>query len=517
MTIEIKLFGADYYLQGPRVPPTGVRPPPPPRFGGRLPPPGLPPRMPPPPMNPVFGPMRQRLPPPPRPGGVNRPSGPMPLFGPRVRAMAPMVPPMGLRGVGPRGPLMRPWHRRALPPQILSHMRPRFSIRNGNVKGKAMNNAKKVSKLEELELKKPWMTDEIRSEIQKKNKLYAKAKKNKDAKEWEEFKDLRNKVTRMIRDAKNDYLAKHPEQAHFYLNIEESYDQRNENYSKSKDESFYYKIGDIINFSSKNILSKHEKEHELYEDIEKWIMERKKRYPTKINVELRKAEEIEKLQRGEIIKQKQEITKRKRHKFLRSYNRKRIIKKEPIIISNNIEEQKETYRGLHRFFGTLCLRKEDLEIEKQSNNEIENNYKENINQISDEEEILDVLPKFTISNVPNLVANYESVSEESDMPEEVSFKKISLNNENKENNAIKDEVIYENRSIQTQPIDSVCKISKINLTLNQNSKNKEQKIINKMPPYTSQLLQKLLSRSIQHERNLICQCIKYIIDNNFFD
>lgn len=56
------------------------------------------------------------------------------------------------------------------------------------------------------------MTDEIRSEIQKKNKLYAKAKKNKDAKEWGEFKDLRNKVTRMIRDAKNEYLAKHPEQ-----------------------------------------------------------------------------------------------------------------------------------------------------------------------------------------------------------------------------------------------------------------------------------------------------------------
>lgn len=60
------------------------------------------------------------------------------------------------------------------------------------------------------------MTDEIRSEIQKKNKLYAKAKKNKDAKEWGEFKDLRNKVTRMIRDAKNEYLAKHPEQVFFF-------------------------------------------------------------------------------------------------------------------------------------------------------------------------------------------------------------------------------------------------------------------------------------------------------------
>lgn len=70
--------------------------------------------------------------------------------------------------------------------------------------------------LQELELKKPWMTDEIRSEIQKKNKLYAKAKKNKDAKEWNEFKDLRNKVTRMIRDAKNEYLTKNPEQVCVY-------------------------------------------------------------------------------------------------------------------------------------------------------------------------------------------------------------------------------------------------------------------------------------------------------------
>jgi len=63
------------------------------------------------------------------------------------------------------------------------------------------------------------MTDEIRNEIQRKNKLYAKAKKNKDAVEWEEFKDLRNKVTRMIRDAKNEYLAKHPEQV-FFVSVE---------------------------------------------------------------------------------------------------------------------------------------------------------------------------------------------------------------------------------------------------------------------------------------------------------
>jgi len=61
------------------------------------------------------------------------------------------------------------------------------------------------------------MTDEIRNEVQKKNKLYAKAKKNRSAVEWEEFKDLRNKVTRMIRDVKNEYFAKHPEQVFFII------------------------------------------------------------------------------------------------------------------------------------------------------------------------------------------------------------------------------------------------------------------------------------------------------------
>jgi len=44
--------------------------------------------------------------------------------------------------------------------------------------------------------------------------------------------------------------------------------------------------------------------------------------------------------------------------------------------------------------------------------------------------------------------------------------------------------------------------------------NRNQKILRR---YHNKLLEKLLSRSIQHERNLICQCVKYIIENNFFD
>ncbi|KOC66167.1 Nuclear fragile X mental retardation-interacting protein 1 [Habropoda laboriosa] len=269
------------------------------------------------------------------------------------------------------------------------------------------------------------------------------------------------------------------------------------------------------------------------EDIEKWIMERKKRYPTKANIELRKAEELEKVQRGEIIKQKQHVIKRKKKKLLRSYKRKRIVHKQSTEISCDIIEKTQTYRGLHEFSGTLSLKNENLHIENQSTNETENYYEESINHISDEEEIPVALPKFAVatSNVVNLVANYESSVEDNDAPEEISIKRVKLDDDItiEESNAVeeltnKNEVIdktyLSTKFSNPQLTDSGPKASKNkhNIALHRNAKNKDQKTtINKRQPYTSQLLQKLLSRSIQHERNLICQCIKYIVDNNYFD
>lgn len=154
---------------GSRILPAGARPLPPPRFGGRpaipqrIP---LPPRMPSPPrmrrmppMNPMYGPVdpRQRIPPPPPPpsqpprpvpggggAGISRLNGVPPLFpgGPRARGhLAPIAPPMG-----PRGPFMRPWPRRMLPPQMMPPMRPmRYNTANASLKGKPIRNAKKIN------------------------------------------------------------------------------------------------------------------------------------------------------------------------------------------------------------------------------------------------------------------------------------------------------------------------------------------------------------------------------------
>ncbi|XP_077282847.1 FMR1-interacting protein NUFIP1 isoform X2 [Temnothorax americanus] len=573
-------------LMGPRLPPAGARQLPPPRFVGRITPHGMPPRMPPlPPLNPMFGP-RQRLPLPPRPaGGVSRPNGMLPRFpaGPRSRGMAPIVPSMGPRGSGPpRGPPMRPWPRRMplppppppLPLQMVPPMRPRYNAGNGNVKAKTMGNAKKV-KVEELELKKPWMTDEIRIEIQRKNKLYAKAKKNKDAVEWEEFKDLRNKVTRMIRDAKNEYLAKHPEQAHLYPD-EEPYDQRDENYVSSGDDDDAPRYCEVCDrdFPSAADLSEHRRTHKLCgidgckfsahpslvekhismqhrtglyhrlkdlstpEDIDTWITERKKRYPTENNIKLRKAEELEKLQRGEIIKQNSNAhTKIKKTINTREKKRKP-RKRRARETNNNYVHMNGTYRGLCSFPGLTVLEEEASVVCSADQTDLREKI---IDNISDEDEI-DIpqastapesanLPVISSSVLPTLVADYES-EDDDEGPDEVPVKKIKMEYQD---DKITENTIHEESSTQvyketsnmqshTNGVDKSNKESQNTVVKCQDKQNREtnripinnknEKILHR---YHNKLLEKLLSRSIQHERNLICQCVKYIIENNFFD
>ncbi|KAG5324931.1 NUFP1 protein, partial [Pseudoatta argentina] len=582
-------------LMAPRLPPAGARQLPPPRFAGRLAPPppphGMPPRMLPPLLNPMFGPggPRQRLPPPPpRPvGGVSRPNGMLPRFpgGPRARGMAPIVPSMGPRGSGlPRGPPMRPWPRRMPPlPQMMPPIRIRYNTGNGNAKGKTGNSKK--SKIEELELKKPWMTDEIRNEIQRKNKLYAKAKKNKDAVEWEEFKDLRNKVTRMIRDAKNEYLAKHPEQAHLYPDSEDLCDMRDENYVSSDDDNktYYCEVCDR-DFPSEDDLSDHKRIHMvcgidgctfsahpslvqkhismqhrsgLYqklknlstpEDIEKWIKERKKKYPTEDNIKLRKAEELEKVQRGEIIKQNYNI-RSKTNKTMNVREKKRKPRKRHTRETNsNCIRTEETYRGLRPFAGITDLQEETDAVYLDEQVEQINFCGKDIDNISDEDDVSHAstpeyvsqtaaeptnLPTVTSSLIlPSLVADYES-EDSDDGPEEVSIKKrkteenlqdeITENTIHEENSMQVCEKISNAQSCTNADDESNNKFQNTVITdQNKQSREPNRVISNKnekffLRRYHNQLLKKLLSRSIQHERNLICQCVKYIIENNFFD
>lgn len=61
-------------------------------------------------------------------------------------------------------------------------------------------------------MNKPWVTEGMKNEIIKKHKLHQKAKKTKSKEDWDEFKEQRNKVTTMLREAKLEYIGAHPEE-----------------------------------------------------------------------------------------------------------------------------------------------------------------------------------------------------------------------------------------------------------------------------------------------------------------
>ncbi|KYQ60321.1 Nuclear fragile X mental retardation-interacting protein 1, partial [Trachymyrmex zeteki] len=380
-----------------------------------------------------------------------------------------------------------------------------------------------------------------------------------------------------------------------YPDSEDLYDMRDENYVSSDDDNttYYCEVCDR-DFPSENDLSSHKRTHMLCgidgctfsaypslvekhismqhrsglyqklkdlstpEDIEKWITERKKRYPTEDNIKLRKAEELEKVQRGEVIKQNYNI-RSKTNKTTNIREKKRKPRKRHIReINSNCIRTEKTYRGLRPFAGITDLQEETGAVYLDEQVEQANFCGKDIDNISDEDDIPQTstvpeyvsqtstapeyvsqtaaestnLPTVTSSLIPSLVADYESENSD-DGPEEVSIKKRKK--EENLQNEITENIIHEENSTQvckevsntqscTDADDELNNKFQNTVATNQNKQNHESNrmISNKnekffLRRYHNQLLEKLLSRSIQHERNLICQCVKYIIENNFFD
>lgn len=113
-------------------------------------------------------------------------------------------------------------------------------------------------------------------------------------------------------------------------------------------------------------------------------------------------------------------------------------------------------------------------------------------------------------------------------PEEVPIKKIRMqdnqDNEVTENKDNEEETL--NAASCTDAGNKSNERANSNKNVRQDNKPKreteriqvaqrqKERVLNR---YRNRLLEKLLARDIQHERNLICQCVKYIVDNDFFD
>lgn len=162
------------------IPPPGMRPPPSMRcrmpMGQRGP---VPPGMRPPPPNMRLGPGMR--PPPPH---LLRPIGP------------PMMPPHG-----PRGPR---FHARLPPPPPIQNKLRRIH------KGRIMK--KRRPSLKDVDLTKQWVTEQIKEEFCKKDNLLKLAKSTQKSSDWSQYRDQREKCSKIYNTTKLEYIGKHPEE-----------------------------------------------------------------------------------------------------------------------------------------------------------------------------------------------------------------------------------------------------------------------------------------------------------------
>lgn len=273
------------------------------------------------------------------------------------------------------------------------------------------------------------------------------------------------------------------------------------------------------------------------EEIRKWREERKNKYPTKLTIERKNAEYKEKIERGEKMgmgnnknnrrqgigtKQpfsKDRFTKSRRHntnsnKFFKKPNKNKL----PDLI------RKEDTRVLKPFGGIKQILLED------DKGTIDDGKKCNIDIMDD-----DWLDPHSVENtrcesnlcgaLTALIGNYGSSDEENEEQKEIIIKpnvnnRIDSNESQIANNDSDDGPPEETgilRSNYNQSSDSpgpnkpeISKKSKSNTKYN----HKKPELFKRKVPST--LLQKLLKQEINHERNVVLQCVHYIVNKKYF-
>lgn len=271
---------------------------------------------------------------------------------------------------------------------------------------------------------------------------------------------------------------------------------------------------------------------ETDEDIEKWKEERRKRYPTIANVEARKLAQEQRMKRGERLEEQksrfgkvndrqraQEFTPQNKNET-NAANKKKPRRQRNRKNKNSSQNDKQSQETNE----TEEITEQKIEEELPVTNEI---VKENENVIvnplttllgaydtasSDEEEeekqsadavnvvVASTSQEIAEEPVRSEIPIVESESEDDEPPEEQQIERIteeppvdSISNRKRSPDKSSDRPRPAKRAKKPTILDMTRKIR------NQNS-----------------LLEKLLQKDIRHERNVLLQCVRYVVKNNFF-
>ncbi|XP_056411395.1 FMR1-interacting protein NUFIP1 isoform X2 [Hyla sarda] len=257
------------------------------------------------------------------------------------------------------------------------------------------------------------------------------------------------------------------------------------------------------------------------DEINKWREERRKNYPTLQNVSKKIQLQKEKEARGDVLKTAQFG----KMKGMRNCGTKDISWNN----HQHAKKMKSELRPAELQGKTVEPPKEPLtsQIIPQPVNPLDMLAGSDPESDSGEEPTsagLTVIPKLVTSGLSKLMSSYGSASESDSEPEALPIKKVA--------NAIE-----ENRQIleaHGQTMDSKSSkagyTSKVTNTGSCNAATRSKVAHNKVhhkrghnakkPVNTrsrTSLLEMLLARDIRHERNVLLQCVRYIVQNNFFD
>uniref|UniRef100_A0A1B0DLG5 Uncharacterized protein n=1 Tax=Phlebotomus papatasi TaxID=29031 RepID=A0A1B0DLG5_PHLPP len=249
---------------------------------------------------------------------------------------------------------------------------------------------------------------------------------------------------------------------------------------------------------------------ESAEDIAKWREERRKNYPSAKNVELRRKAQEERVQRGERIPKdksrfgqqrfnKQHKGQKNFNKKKRAYNDKRPNKERP---SDPETIEQDSNQGIFMFKGTSEME----EFEEAKDNplaKLVGMYGSDSESEEEDESRKDVVKDLNSQCIEPVDSEKDQRAESPKSEDKVHDppemqKEISENTKKK---TIKRKAPKDNAEQPKRP-------TKIYEGLNYSFLRRKQ------PPT---MLSRLLEKEIRHERNVLLQCVRFVVENNFLD
>lgn len=306
------------------------------------------------------------------------------------------------------------------------------------------------------------------------------------------------------------------------------------------------------------------------EDIMKWREERKRKYPTQANIDLKQRAKVARKERGEKLEEpkgkfnqhqknqnqkKQNNRKNNRNKNKRNNNQDKTGAKgetRPGVAVVDVDEV-EVNQGIPMFQGTRGMWDEGdkvvvVEVEKEKIPEVEDVPKNPLLALigmygdeSDEEEESEVedAPVIVVQKIEDkeIVPTSEEVAVDNKdtitIPESVQVKDNSKHVAKEEEETV---AVSTNNSIQSEDLKKPSSSSpgkkkptpEKRVHPQQNNSNqhndKKKRVLKSGLNYSSlkrtkpnTLLFKLLQGEIRHERNVLLQAVRYVVENDYFD